>query len=265
MKIVVCTGGFDPVHSGHIAYLTSASQLGDILIVGLNSDDWLKRKKGRAFMPFEERAAIIQNLGCVYQVLHLNDEDGTGADGIRQVRAMYPDAEIVFANGGDRNTANVPEQVMFASDTKVSFVFGVGGDWKQNSSRWILNEWKAPQTDRPWGNFRLLYERGVDSLIAGNQTPQLKLKELTVLPGKSLSMQKHAKRKEFWFVAEGVATVYTLNSATDVELVGVYKQHEHIWVGLDEWHHLCNETDQPLQLIEIQYGEECAEDDIERK
>ena len=260
MKIVVCTGGFDPVHSGHLSYLNSASQLGDILIVGLNSDDWLKRKKGRAFMPFTERSAIIENLECVYQVLHLNDEDGTGADGIKQVRAMYPDAHIVFANGGDRNNANVPEQEMFASDPNLSFVFGVGGDWKQNSSRWILSEWKHPQTDRPWGNFRLLYERGMET------DTQLKLKELTVMPGKSLSMQRHAKRKEFWFVAEGIATVYTLSSVTtDLELVGVFKQHEPIWIGLNEWHHLCNETDQPLQLIEIQYGEECSEEDIERK
>jgi mannose-6-phosphate isomerase-like protein (cupin superfamily) len=171
----------------------------------------------------------------------------------------------VFANGGDRNSTNVPEQEIFANDPNLSFVFGVGGDWKKNSSRWILNEWKHPQTDRPWGNFRLLYERGIENgqPVA---SPQLKLKELTVMPGKSLSMQRHEKRKEFWFVAEGTATVYTLNTTTtDNELVGVFNQHDHIWVGLGEWHCLCNETEIPLQLIEIQYGEECAEEDIERK
>ena len=65
MKIVVATGGFDPVHSGHIRYLEAAKDLGAYLIVGVNSDDWLVRKKGRSFMPWHERAAIVEALGCV--------------------------------------------------------------------------------------------------------------------------------------------------------------------------------------------------------
>jgi len=78
-------------------------------------------------------------------------------------------------------------------------------------------------------------------------------------------MQRHSKRSEFWFVAEGQATVYTLNRKTDAELVGVFGKHQHIWISRGEWHQLANETDQPLQLVEIQYGEDCIEEDIERK
>jgi len=109
MKVVIATGGFDPIHSGHIAYFEAAAVLGDILLVGLNSDAWLRRKKGRAFMPYAERSAIIKNLRMVHQVLELQDDDGSGADGIRQARALYPDAEIVFANGGDRNASTFPK------------------------------------------------------------------------------------------------------------------------------------------------------------
>jgi D-beta-D-heptose 7-phosphate kinase/D-beta-D-heptose 1-phosphate adenosyltransferase len=255
MKVVIATGGFDPIHSGHIAYFEAAAALGDILLVGLNSDAWLRRKKGRAFMPYAERSAIIKNLRMVHQVLELQDDDGSGADGIRQARALYPDAEIVFANGGDRNASNIPEMEIFADDARLHFEFSVGGDWKQNSSRWILDEWKAPRTEKPWGEYRLLHDYG----------PEAKLKELTVDPGQSLSMQRHSKRSEFWFVAEGQATVYTLNRKTDAELVGVFGKHQHIWISRGEWHQLANETDQPLQLVEIQYGEDCIEEDIERK
>ena len=256
MKVVIATGGFDPVHSGHIAYFKEAKKLGDILLVGLNSDAWLRRKKGRAFMPYTERYAVISELAVVDRVLELEDSCGTGADGIRQARAMYPDAHIIFANGGDRNSGNVPEQTEFAADANLSFEFGVGGDWKQNSSRWILDEWKAPRTDKPWGEFRLLHDYGAET----------KLKELTVQPGQRLSMQKHAKRSEFWFVAEGQATVYTINSrTTDAELVGVFGKHQSVWISKGEWHQLVNDTDRPLQLVEIQYGEDCVEEDIERK
>lgn len=255
MRVVIATGGFDPVHSGHLEYFRQARALGDRLLVGVNSDAWLVRKKGRAFMPYTERAAIIGDLRCVDQVLQLEDSDGTGADGIRQARALYPGDHIVFANGGDRDHTNVPEQIIFATDTNLSFEFGVGGDWKQNSSRWILEEWKAPKTERPWGYYRVLHE----------PSKEVKLKELTVEPGRSLSMQRHQFRKEFWFVAQGQATVYTIDTRkTEFDLVGVFGEHQHLFISDNEWHQLCNTGKEPLRLIEIQYGEECTELDITR-
>ena len=78
-------------------------------------------------------------------------------------------------------------------------------------------------------------------------------------------MQRHEQRAEFWFVAEGTASVYTLDSATDHELVGHFEPHQSVWISRNEWHMLCNETDQPLKLIEIQYGEDCREEDITRR
>jgi cytidyltransferase-like protein len=252
MKIVLVTGGFDPLHSGHIAYFKAARTLGDMLIVGLNSDEWLTRKKGRPFMPWTERLCVINNLAMVDEVYTFDDADGSAKEFIRQVRAHYPDATLVFANGGDRTDKNIPE--MDVVDSNLEFVFGVGGSDKRNSSSWILEEWNKPRTSRAWGYYRVLHEVG----------PHTKLKELTVNPKTCLSMQQHDQRAEFWFVAEGNAAVYTLDQSSDHELVGHYDLHEHIFIGKGQWHMLCNETDQPLKLIEIQYGENCIEEDIKR-
>ena len=254
MKIVLVTGGFDTIHSGHIAYFEEAKKLGDLLIVGVNSDAWLERKKGRAFMPWAERATIVDNLKMVDFVYEFYDDDGSGIDAIKRVRAAYPDAKIIFANGGDRTKENIPE--MSCQDDNLEFVFGVGGQDKRNSSSWILEEWKAPKTSRTWGYYRILHTCG----------PGTKLKELTVAPKTCLSMQRHEKRAEFWFVAEGEATVYTVDQySTDYDLLASPARHQHTWIRLGEWHQLCNETDQLLKLIEIQYGEDCVEEDIERK
>jgi cytidyltransferase-like protein len=252
-KIVLITGGFDPLHSGHIAYFKAAKQLGDILVVGVNSDAWLTRKKGAPFMPYIERANVVRNITGVDFVIDFNDDDGSAKQAIHMVRQSYPGDKIIFANGGDRTNINSPE--MTVVDDNLEFVFGVGGENKMNSSSWILQEWKAPKTDRQWGYYRVLHENGLE----------VKLKELIVEPGKKLSMQRHQKRAEHWFVSEGTATVYTLNRKTDAELWGVFTKHQHIHINKEEWHQLCNETATPLKIIEIQYGENCVEEDIERK
>jgi len=139
MNIVLITGGFDPIHSGHIAYFKAAKELGDILIVGVNSDEWLIRKKGKAFLPFNERATIVESIKGVHRAISFNDDDGTAKDAIQLVRESFPHEHIVFANGGDRTKENIPEMDIY--DTNVSFVFGVGGEDKKNSSSWILKNW----------------------------------------------------------------------------------------------------------------------------
>jgi D-beta-D-heptose 7-phosphate kinase/D-beta-D-heptose 1-phosphate adenosyltransferase len=253
MKIVLVTGGFDPLHSGHIAYFKAAKNLGDRLVVGLNSDEWLERKKGRAFMPWNERLAIVNNLAMVDETFTFVDDDNTAKNFIHQVRAHYPDAHLIFANGGDRTAENIPE--MDVEDANISFVFGVGGEDKKNSSSWILTEWKAPKTERAWGYYRVLHEDGVE----------VKVKELTVDPGKTLSMQRHKERAEHWFVVEGVASVYTLNRSSDYELIDHYTKHQALHIPQTQWHMLANETSKPLKIVEIQYGTNCVEEDIERK
>ena len=144
--IVLVTGGFDPLHSGHIAYFNAAKQLGNRLIVGLNSDAWLSRKKGRPFMPWEERASVIKALKVVDDVIEFDDSDDTACAAIYKCITRWPNSKLIFANGGDRTANNIPEMVF----DDVEFVFGVGGENKANSSSWILEDWKKPRTERPW-------------------------------------------------------------------------------------------------------------------
>jgi mannose-6-phosphate isomerase-like protein (cupin superfamily) len=226
--------------------------MGDYLIVGVNSDEWLTRKKGRSFLPWHERSNIVQNLSMVDQVCQFDDSDNSACDIINQTLEKYPHSKIIFANGGDRTKDNIPE--MSITNPRLEFVFGVGGDNKANSSSEILQEWKTPKTIRTWGYYRILHE----------EPPHVKLKELVVEPGKQLSMQKHHDRNEFWFVSRGCATVYTVNTSTDLELRNKLKIFENTWIYKNEWHQLTNETDQPLHLIEIQFGDNCVENDIER-
>ena len=99
-KVVLATGGFDPLHSGHIEYLKCAASMGDVLIVGLNSDDWLTRKKGRPFQNYYEREQIVSNLGFVHNVINFDDHDDTAIEAILKVKRFYKNDHIIFANGG---------------------------------------------------------------------------------------------------------------------------------------------------------------------
>jgi len=250
--IVIATGGFDPIHSGHINYVREAKKLGDMLIVGANSDDWLRRKKGQEFMPWEERASILSDIKDVDRVINFDDTDGSAKDAIRKVRLMYPNDKIVFVNGGDRTEKNIPE--MDLVDLNLTFAFGVGGFNKANSSSWILQEWKAPKTVRQWGYYRVLHE------VAG-----MKVKELTVDPGKSLSMQRHQLRAEYWMVSEGKCIVNsTMPNGYQLPSTELIK-HQEFKIPVAEWHQLTNPFDVPCKIVEIQYGENCIEEDIERK
>jgi len=245
-KIVIVTGGFDPLHSGHIKYFEAARELGDMLVVGLNSDEWLARKKGQAFMHIYEREKIISSLRVVDKVVCYPDADNTSKNTITAVRAMYPKATIVFANGGDRTADNIPE--MDINDDNLIFKFGVGGTTKSNSSSWILNNWTGERVKRVWGEWRVLSQ--VNNTI--------KTKELIVHPGQKLSMQRHKHRSEFWFVTQGKARVHWSMGYTDIKPLGTIKIHA------DEWHQLENIGCNILHVVEIQHGDLCDESDIER-
>jgi len=253
--IVLATGGFDPLHSGHVSYLKQCKELGTYLIVGVNSDAWLSRKKGRPFMTVEERCSVVSALSFVDEAWALTDQsdaDGSCKPLVEQLLRDEPHAQIVFANGGDRTSDNIPE--MEIDDPRLSFMFGVGGEDKKNSSSWILQEWKSPKTERPWGYYRVLHEdEGV------------KVKELTINPGCSISMQRHFKRNEHWHIVEGTATVeYQGSPSWNIVLPKVLKKNDSIDIQQETWHRVYNNDTQPLKIVEIQYGDECVESDIER-
>ena len=123
---VMVSGGFDPVHAGHIRMIRHAAQFGDVIVIA-NSDDWLYRKKGFVFMEYERRIEILNAIKGVILVDSVNDTDGTVCEAIRRLKPDY------FANGGDRGRSNTPEQTV-CEELGVKLLWGIGGEEKLDSS-----------------------------------------------------------------------------------------------------------------------------------
>lgn len=220
-----------------------------MLIVGVNSDAWLGRKKGRAFMDHRERMLVVAELACVDAVYQFDDSDDSARQFIKSMQTEYPTHELIFANGGDRTPENIPEMDL----PNVKFVFGVGGSNKLNSSSDILKRWTSIEVQRSWGSYTVL-----------NEIPGAKVKTLTVQPGQTLSMQRHQCRSEYWMVTDGTCMI---NMALPGELNNPPKilgKYDEWRVPRNAWHQLTNPFTKPCTIVEIQYGEKCEEEDIER-
>ena len=247
MSKVLVTGGFDPIHKGHIALFKHARAYGTHLVVGLNSDEWLIRKKGRYFMDYDERKEILLSLSCVDEVISFNDDDDSSNDAIEQLIQHSP---IIFCNGGDRGKDNVPEHDKYWCDARVVFKWEIGGNDKKNSSSTLLNKYNNPQTDRTWGYYKVLYEG-----------EGYKVKELVINPHSSLSMQRHEHRSESWNLVSGSACVILNGEKVQLE------KDKDIFIPVNTWHKGINESDNPAHIIEIWRGESSLlnENDIERR
>ena len=138
--IILISGGFDPIHSGHIKLINDANKYGDVIVL-LNSDEWLRNKKGKEFLSFNERKIIMKNIKGVIDVIEFNDSDKTCIEGIKKAKSLYKNYIIKFANGGDRNDKTTPE-TEFCDKNDIETLFGIGGNDKSNSSSWILKKWK---------------------------------------------------------------------------------------------------------------------------
>ena len=136
-KVSLVTGGFDPIHSGHISYFARAKDFSDFLVVGINTEEWLTNKKGQYFQSWVERAEIIRHLRMVDAVITVPDDDQGSACGAIAKCLEIAD-QVIFCNGGDRGKSNTPETVKYGDNPRVEFQFGIGGDDKKNSSSWIL-------------------------------------------------------------------------------------------------------------------------------
>ena len=138
-KIVAVSGGFDPIHIGHVRMIQDARKIGDVIIF-LNTDDRLKRKKGYSFMTWDERAEILLAVKGVKEVYSAMDDDDTVCEALKFYK---PD---VFANGGDRKPGKVPEYQV-CEDLGIEMAFSVGGDDKPQSSSWLVDKVKYSKID----------------------------------------------------------------------------------------------------------------------
>jgi|10_taG_2_1085330.scaffolds.fasta_scaffold133065_2 D-beta-D-heptose 7-phosphate kinase/D-beta-D-heptose 1-phosphate adenosyltransferase len=128
---VCVSGGFDPIHVGHVRMIQDASEYGNVIVI-LNSDEWLMRKKGYVFMPYEERREILESIARVHSVCSVDDSDGTVCTALVDINPNY------FANGGDRKQDNTPEVTLCDVHGIVS-LWNIGGDKVQSSSRLTNN------------------------------------------------------------------------------------------------------------------------------
>jgi mannose-6-phosphate isomerase-like protein (cupin superfamily) len=201
-------------------------------------------------MPFEERKIIIENLSMVDEVIDFDDDEfGSASQALIKIKGFYPKDEIIFCNGGDRTKDNIPEMQI----KDILFEFGVGGEDKKNSSSWILKDYQYDKEERVWGEFYNLFSNDF-----------LKLKELIIKPKQGMSFQKHFLRNEIWFVSKGQCSVnFSKDDPNNFEEISLHTE-ETFHVQKEAWHQIFNPFDEPCHIIEIQYGEETNEDDIER-
>jgi len=250
MRISVVSGGFDPIHTGHISYLKSAKEISDYLIVALNSDDWLIDKKKKVFMPINERKSILKNIECVDEVITFSDDDiGSCINALEDIKKKYPDDEIFFCNGGDRNKSNIPEMVV----KDINFRFAIGGEEKVNSSSWLLKKWKYDSEERIWGSFYNLFD-----------SKEVKVKELIVSPKNGMSFQKHDQRSEIWLVTKGSCEVIYSKKDVNLKEKTILNKFDSFNILKGEWHQITNPFEEECKIIEIQYGDSVTEEDIER-
>ncbi len=245
-ETVLVSGGFDPVHIGHLRMFEEAAKLADRLLVIVNNDNFLIQKKGFIFMDAKERIEIIKGFECVDEVFESIDEDNTVIESIRYLSKK--ENLKVFANGGDRKNENLVPESDICNSLGIKMIFDVGGGKIQSSSSLTGNaETFLSTVDKPWGSYKNLEK--IDGHL---------IKIINLNPNKKLSLQSHEHRSEFWYVLTGNPKIQIEDKITKLT------KNEYISIPKKSKHRLINDTNEPIKILEVQAGKILQEGDIKR-
>ena len=241
------SGGFDPVHVGHLRMFQDAKNLSDKVVLLLNNDEWLIKKKGKPFMNENQRKEILDGFTSIAEVIIQTSSEKSSSRAIEEFVKNNPDKSICYCNGGDRSNIENIREATICKKLRVNLEFGVGGEEKVESSSQLTKNYLGNVEEKPWGNYHI---------IAKNTGYQIK--EIKVTQGSKLSLQKHKSRSEFWQIVKG-------DSKITIEHQEYYlKEKEHIYIPKDTVHRIENIGKEELIFIEIQLGEILKEEDIIR-
>ncbi len=140
--ISIVSGGFDPIHPGHIMMMKDCLKFSNYLIVGVNSNKWLINKKGNYFMDIQHRIYVVSSLNVVNETMEFEDDDKGSANNLLiKIRNKYSNDKIIFANGGDRSDSSKILEFETAKQYNIDLKFGIGGSHKESSSTDLLKRW----------------------------------------------------------------------------------------------------------------------------
>ncbi len=245
--IALVSGGFDPVHLGHLKMFQDAKRISKKVVLLLNNDEWLTKKKGKPFMNQNQRKEILSEFKSISEVIIQTSSDPSSSSAIKEFAKKNRDKLICYCNGGDRSSIKNIREYDVCNKLGIDLQFGIGGDKKIESSSDLTKNYLGEIEKRPWGSYHI---------IAKNSGYQIK--EIKVSINSKLSLQKHNNRAEFWQIIDGEC--FAIVGKEKYEL----KNNDHIYIPRDTIHRIENTGKKELIFIEIQLGNDIKEDDILR-
>ena len=252
-EYIVISGGFDPIHSGHINLIQDASKVANVIAI-VNNNNFLINKKGFIFLDQNERIKILSSITGVDETFLSIDNDHTVINSLKKLINSGRNIKY-FGNGGDRMTEDDIPETEICKKNNIELIFNLGGQKSQSSSSLAVSLYDQLQkknsesnyVEKPWGFYKTFISE--DEYL---------LKKIYINPGEELSEQSHNHRDEHWIIVSGKVTVLSDKKMQEKE------KNDHIFISRNTKHKIINHQDEPAVIIEVQTGVILSEDDIIR-